>query len=262
MVASVVAGALVSGASSLLGGLFGKNSAEKATRDQNYYNRPRAQRQRAEGGGFNPLFVMSNGASGNQTQSGYSPIMGNSIAQAGAAFAGAMQAEEQLKIQRSELEMENQRLDELVKATKLTANVGGIYAKGNRNNGSGNLGSSSNPNGYGRSGDVVAPDRDQEVAPYVSGAGLTEINNSFTGGSVVVPGDDGEPWGIDEVATAAIFGAPQVFYRQGKRFGNWMDQRKADRSMDEWFRRSREGDAIRQPDDVVRSRMMKIPIFN
>lgn len=129
MVAPVVAAGLVNGAFSILGGLFGSKSKKKATAAQNWYNAPQQQRDRAEAAGFNPLFTMSNGASGNQMQSGYSPIMGNSIAQAGAAYADGKQAEEQLKIQRAELEMENERLDALVKATKLKENVGGIYSR-------------------------------------------------------------------------------------------------------------------------------------
>lgn len=127
MVAPVVAGGLIKGAFGLLGGLFGKKSAAKAQAQQNWYNAPKQQVARWLEAGINPLWGISNGASGNQQGTGYTPIMGNAIAQAGAAYADGKQAEQQLEIQRAELEMENERLDALVKATKLTENVGGIY---------------------------------------------------------------------------------------------------------------------------------------
>lgn len=45
---------------------------------------------------------------------------------------------------------------------------------------------------------------ESENMPVGRGAGLTVINNALTAGEdVLVPGADGEPWGIDEVATAA-----------------------------------------------------------
>ena len=37
------------------------------------------------------------------------------------------------------------------------------------------------------------------------------MENAITGGPVVIPGE-GEPWGVDELATAAVVGVPQIIY--------------------------------------------------
>lgn len=116
----------IAAGASLLGGLFGSSAKKKAVAQQNWYNHPTQVRQRAEEAGFNPLAFIGPGV-GQQTGTSYAPIMGQSIADAGAAYADGKQAEKQLEMQRAELEMENERLDALVKATKLTENVGGIY---------------------------------------------------------------------------------------------------------------------------------------
>jgi hypothetical protein len=63
----------------------------------------------------------------------------------------------------------------------------------------------------------LAPGREVDVAPYVSGIGLSEINNAITGGNVVVPGNDGEPWGIDEVLTFGVVGLPQIGWNWAKK---------------------------------------------
>lgn len=74
-------------------------------------------------------------------------------------------------------------------------------------------------NGLGDTGAYVAPGGKTKINDYSSGAGLTGINNRGTFGPIVVPGDDGEPWGIDEVLTAAVVGLPQAGANLGEKFG-------------------------------------------
>lgn len=54
--------------------------------------------------------------------------------------------------------------------------------------------------------------RKTEVADTVNSPGYFQIENDLTGGPLYMPGE-GEPWGIDELATAVVVGAPQVAYR-------------------------------------------------
>lgn len=240
-----IIGAIIGGAVSLIGGRKARKDQAAARADANYRNSPEGIRANAEAAGFNPL-VFAGPGTGTGAQ--YAPVFGNEYAQAGALISDAFAQEEALKIQRSELELQNKRLEEIVKQTTLTPDVPGIY--GGRNDGgssrnslpvAGRMGGQSGAGGT----SWVAPGRDVEVSPYSSGAGLTEINNVLTpGAGIVVPGSDGEPWGIDEVATAVVAGAPQVVYQYGKTFGETRDQAKADRLMDEWFRRVREKDPV------------------
>jgi len=126
MVAPVVAGALVSGGSSILGGIFGDRRAKKRQDRQNAYNAPKAIRKRAEEGGFNPLLFVGPGV-GNQAQ----PVptyMGQAIANAGMALADGMSENERLKLERSKLEVEREKLRELVQRNTIRPKVAGIYA--------------------------------------------------------------------------------------------------------------------------------------
>ncbi|QXP08672.1 MAG: hypothetical protein [Arizlama microvirus] len=54
-------------------------------------------------------------------------------------------------------------------------------------------------------------DRERVIAPMTNSPGYFEMNNPLTfGRNIYMPGD-GEPWGLDELGTAVIFGGPQVF---------------------------------------------------
>uniref|UniRef100_UPI0025F93377 hypothetical protein n=1 Tax=uncultured Sphingomonas sp. TaxID=158754 RepID=UPI0025F93377 len=56
----------------------------------------------------------------------------------------------------------------------------------------------------------VAPGRKQEIDPVINSPGVFEIQNKATlGMPVTIPGE-GEPWGVDELATAVVVGVPQI----------------------------------------------------
>lgn len=116
-------GPLIGAAGSLLGGLFGRRQRNKELRQQD----PEYIRQRAENAGFNPLLFTNAAFRGV----GYSPVFGQSIASAasilGSGISEAHQREQQLALQRSELELENRRLDEIVRRSTLSPTVPGIY---------------------------------------------------------------------------------------------------------------------------------------
>lgn len=124
---SAIAGALISGGASLLGGLFGRSSAKKQQRRQNEYNKPINIRKRAEEGGFNPLLWAGQG--NIQLQPGPSNIMGNAIAQAGLAAANGLTEQAQLDLEKTKLEQDRERLDKLLQEATIRPKVGGIYAK-------------------------------------------------------------------------------------------------------------------------------------
>lgn len=56
----------------------------------------------------------------------------------------------------------------------------------------------------------VTEGREKDVQPMANAAGVFEIENKITGGPITIPGDS-EPWGIDELLTGVVIGAPQVF---------------------------------------------------
>lgn len=81
----------------------------------------------------------------------------------------------------------------------------------------------------------VAPGRGQEIDPVVNSPGVFEMENVLTGGKpVTIPGE-GEPWGIDELATAVIVGAPQALGNYanrrifgGKPINQWLKDKAED----------------------------------
>lgn len=162
------------------------------------YNRfaasPAGIRQMAEDAGFNPLVFA--GSTGSLIPN-YTPTMGRDIANAFAMQADTGNAIEQLKIQRSRLELENRRLEQVAKAASLKPKFGGVYSQKTEQQQAPDVGSL----------DVVAsidPRRGVKHNPIGSGAGITAIDVPLMGGPIYVPGDQGEPWGIDELVTAVV----------------------------------------------------------
>jgi len=64
-------------------------------------------------------------------------------------------------------------------------------------------------------GSRFATGREVDVAKLSNSPGVFVLENNMTGGGITIPGD-GEPWGIDELATAVVVGGPQVLYNKGK----------------------------------------------
>jgi len=120
---------IASAAISAVGGLLGKSKAK-------YVAHPYEKiRRKAENAGYNPLLALNN--SQGQVVQTTNP-MGNAIARAASAYADQTLREEELEIDRGRLEMENRRLDEIIKVTKLTPNIGGIYSNGASSRGQSN----------------------------------------------------------------------------------------------------------------------------
>jgi|GEM_PF-3081440 len=134
-----IGGALISGATSLLGGLFGRSQAKsdlamqrQLINEQNEYNNPTNIRKRAEEAGFNPLSFIGPGV-GLQTQTAQvnsGNYMGAAIADAGMAFAGAMADKAKFAETKklNDLEMANAKLQNQILQLTLRPKVGGVYA--------------------------------------------------------------------------------------------------------------------------------------
>lgn len=131
----IVGAALVSAASSLLGGLFGRNDAKKANAAnqaaiaaQNEYNKPINIRARAEEGGFNPLLFAGPGVGLQTGIAEYVPSgMGNAIANAGLALASGISDEATLDAYNSKLAEQNAELRKALETATLRPEVAGIY---------------------------------------------------------------------------------------------------------------------------------------
>lgn len=193
----------------LAGSLIGAKKDSDARKRSDYMNSPQGIRSNAEEAGFNPL-VFAGPGTGTGAQ--YAPTMGSIISNGFAAAADSFNQEKQLRLQRSQLEMENERLNKVVQETTLTPKISGIYGNGTGLRGSSGAyaGVSRRRDSDGSRLDHIDPTRDVDIAPVLDAPGLAQIRNKYIPRGIVVPGADGEPMGFDELLVAATFGAPQL----------------------------------------------------
>jgi hypothetical protein len=87
-----------------------------------------------------------------------------------------------------------------------------------------------------KSSSVYAPGRKVDKTDLVNSPGVFQIENAITHGPVTMPGE-GEPLGIDELATMLIIGGPQAAGNwankklfDGKRVDNWWNDKQKERA--------------------------------
>lgn len=217
---ATIAAAGIGAASSLIGG--GMN--RKAVKQANAANSPAGQKEQFEAAGMNPIWGMSSGAYIPQQAAS----MGDAFATAGGKLARGLELFHDEKLKETELVKENEKLkkqlDELANprvptymqqyGPSMPLPNGGTNA--NSENAASDLpGPSGSSVPFGSTVDDVASGREVKVEKYSSGPGLTEINNDVTG-PVIVPGADGEPWGIDEVLTYMLAVPVNKAWRAGQ----------------------------------------------
>ncbi len=214
-----IGGALISGATSLLGGLFGRKQAKddlamqrQLINEQNEYNNPTNIRKRAEDAGFNPLSFIGPGV-GLQTQTAQvnsGNYMGAAIADAGMAMADAMSKKAELG-RLDKLSQANAKLQAKVQSLTLRPKVGGVYAQrqetpslraalggGNATTvGSGSVVVASDDAGGNRAsgGDQLTPPPMRQENLYV------EVFDPDTGRKIRVPNPDLLEAGVIDTAT-------------------------------------------------------------
>lgn len=229
-----------------LGGLFGKKKKGPSIAEQYQMQRdhhrlmPGITRDGYERAGFNPLLGVQGGASIPFQPS----LIGDSHSTAGGIFAQGLDMVHDGLLQKTQLAQENEKLretiDDLAKPSQpshmdrygdtipLPSNgemnvQGGISGDNGRYSGAGGgLPAGQLPDGAvsgnGSTAPIIDETREVLIDPITSGAGFTEISNNLTeffGGPLVLPGSDGEPWGIDELATAVISVPANIGYRIG-----------------------------------------------
>lgn len=252
---------------SFLGGRKSRKMQEKMYWQNRWDNLPEGIRANAEAAGFNPLVFAGPGV-GNGA--GYQPTMGHELSTAGQVITDASLALENQKIRRSELELENKRLEELVKANTLRPTVPGVYGarngQANRQNprsvpgnvdGSGDLspksslraarlGGAGDPSSY---NPVEAPALKAFGLPW-TGSGLFSTGESWEDAL----GDSPLSWIASPLIAGDMFG-----YTIGQAYSRYQ-QSKADKAMEEWFRRERENDPFKR--DPFEQRARKIQSQN
>jgi len=119
---ALIGASLISGASSLLGGILG----QKASKPQYVVPNYQKIRDKAEAAGFNPLTALAM-APGQVVQS--QNFMGSAIADAGLALADGMVKQHNEKGALAKLAEENDKLREKVQNMTLRPKVGGVYAQ-------------------------------------------------------------------------------------------------------------------------------------
>lgn len=105
-------------------GLFGANKDRKQREKELAMQDPAYIRERFEAAGFNPLLGVGQALRGLN----YAPTFGQQVANAASVFVDGLTTERQLQMQAAELQMENRRLNHLIKQTTLKPQRPGIYS--------------------------------------------------------------------------------------------------------------------------------------
>lgn len=234
--------ALISGGASLLSGLFGSSSAKKARARALEDEKQKFVRLReaAELGGFNPLTALENSGQtfGSNLPSGAPPLASidmitNGIKELGNEFTGVnaqQRAREQLEYDLAKLKLDQAR------HSAARAVAPGLPQMGRQTH----PGASSNapltvkPGG----GSLIDPTRKLQTEPVKSFAGWYEEKNAGSGGTIYLPGNDGETEDILQLVTRVAIGGPQVAKNYAQKYGFFTpDIAKATQAgdNDRWF---------------------------
>jgi len=227
-------GALVGGALSFLGGRSQRKQSQRQWEINRQDNLPQGIRANAEAAGFNPLVFAGPGV-GNGA--GYQPTMGHELSTAGQIVTDASLALENQKIRRAELELENKRLEELVKANTLRPTTPGVYGDRNATTGQRTEASRIDPI-TGDAGEVPGSvpvdssdprrdirDRRNSVNQPISFLGMNIRPTGYTTSAQAVEdaaGDlGGSLWGIP---TAIDYAAGTYLHNIGRPFGRFTEK--------------------------------------
>lgn len=211
--------------SSVAGGLLQKREAKKARKQSLEDEAQRFMRLRegAEAAGFNPLTALQYGGSGLASHpSGIAPLASTQAIQGVIKSVSdyATGATERQRVRdQLDIDLAKVRLDQAVAQVQAArvpplGRSAAMSASG-RVTGSGPLSTRTGKAIDPRNTNPIAGNREKDILELSNSPGVFEMENAITGGPITIPGDS-EPWGIDELATAAIVGGPQVVYNHRK----------------------------------------------
>lgn len=214
----------VGGVLSGLGGLFGKKP-KQITPKQQVMGTAEGAREAAEAYGFNPLTLLGANIASGQLAGGTPPLasaqlLADSVAQMtpeAEAERKRQQEADQVQLELAKQQYEANKIALAFAPDSAVNAMNGVF--GRRSSIVQQASQRPAPSKIGGNEPVVpydaenpvAPGRPKQVMPMANGSGMTELQNPFTDNRpIVVPGDGGEPWGIDELLTAVVVGGPQV----------------------------------------------------
>ena len=250
----------LAGIGSLIGGVAGLFSKQKGAPSarENTVKLAQGARQASERYGFNPLTMLGAGSSmgGGGGGGGAPPLASIQMLTEGlqsvddviSGDADRRRQADQLQLDLAKVQLEQARSGVIASGPTAADTVGGslsplgaprgTYVQKSTRAVPARLSASApvaKPKGkFSQGENPDAPGRKEDIAPLTNSPGFFEIENSWTGGPVSIPGE-GEPWGADEMGTALVFGFPEVMGNHannvlfdGKRVDKWWkDTRKA-----------------------------------
>lgn len=220
----------------VIGGLFQSKENKAARRAQkqpndNLLSQAQGAREASAKYGFNPLTMMQYGQTGGTGNMGALPPLASvdmisqavrDVSDVVSGDAARRRQAQQLELDLARIKLDQARSGVMVYPQNTTDNVGiglspmgratATYAQGTVQAAPPRM-TTAKPSTSGATANVnpIAPDRKKDVAELTNTSGVFEVQNKVTSGKPITLPGDSEPWGIDELATAVIVGAPQVF---------------------------------------------------
>lgn len=223
----------VAGVAKAIGGLasaFGGGSKGAPSARENIMKAAQGARQASEEFGFNPLTLLGSGAAMGGGGGGSPPPLASlqvltegleGLDDISSGDAARRRQAEQLEIDLAKLKLDQARsgvipsqsmASETVSRTPSPIGVAhGTYAATNVRQAPPRMATASAARFEAKGKNPIAPGRKDDVAPLTNSPGVFVMENAITGGPITIPGE-GEPWGVDELATAAVIGVPQIAY--------------------------------------------------
>lgn len=214
-------GSVIGGVGSLIGNT--RRRQKQPTPRENIMSQAQGARDAAEEYGFNPLTLLQYGQPG-----GAAPIAGGGgtppLASIQAITGGLQDIGDVVSGDAARRRAADQLQLDLAQIKLDQAQAGVVAVPGANGVGSGpsplgrsaravpTNGGTAHSRQFGMGENPIAPGREREVDPLVNSPGVFEIQNHVTANQpVTIPGD-GEPWGIDELATAVLVGGGQMAF--------------------------------------------------
>lgn len=213
----------------IVGGLFGGKKSQKTNSPaENLVSQAKGARWAAKEYGFNPLTMLQFGQTGGSMASGGGapPLASIDLITSGlhdlndvvSGDAARRRAADELELDLARVKLDQLRSGVISVPVNAADNIGSAPAAFGRR-----AGSVAVPSGtvhtrpFSMGENPIAPGRKTDVDPVTNTSGVIEIENALTPlGPITIPGDGGEPWGVDEQLGVALSGTHQVA-------GQWLE---------------------------------------
>lgn len=156
-------------------------------------------------------------ASGVTAQVAADNSFGEALMSAAGLVMQSRQYEQEQDLRRTQIQLEQDRISELVNRATSRPIVAGVYGPSVHSTRMARRQVEAAPGQPASDPGWLNPGRDVDRDPVLNTPGNFQVDNAMTGGTISLPGTDGDVMDAGQVLTTAVFGGPQVAWNWAKR---------------------------------------------